>query len=122
MLIVGLIFDCIGWCGVMVVVLLVFSVLFIVMVMVDDWFIFLVLCMLFGIVLSGVLVVGMIYFVEEMDSCVFGLVMGLYIGGNVIGGMSGCFIVGIVVDYWGWCWGIGVVLLIVVVSMLLLWV
>uniref|UniRef100_A0A914YC87 MFS transporter n=1 Tax=Panagrolaimus superbus TaxID=310955 RepID=A0A914YC87_9BILA len=42
-----------------------------------------------------------------MDSRALGLAMGLYIGGNAIGGMSGRLLAGIIADHWGWRWGIG---------------
>jgi YNFM family putative membrane transporter len=90
--------------------------------MVDDWTTLLILRTLLGIALSGVPAVAMTYLVEEMDSRALGLAMGLYIGGNAVGGMSGRLIAGIVADHWGWRWGIGVVSLIAVLSTVLLWV
>lgn len=112
MLIAGLISDRIGRRGVMVAALLVST----------DWSTLLVLRTLLGIALSGVPAVGMTYLAEEMDSRALGLAMGLYIGGNAIGGMSGRLIAGIVADHWGWRWGIGVVSLIALFSTVLLWI
>lgn len=31
------------------------------------------------------------------------MVMGFYVGGMVFGGMVGCVLIGVVVDYFGWC-------------------
>ncbi|KAG1473666.1 hypothetical protein G6F54_014351 [Rhizopus delemar] len=55
-----------------------------------------------------------------MDSRALGLAMGLYIGGNAIGGMSGRLLAGIIADHWGWRWGIGVVSIIAIASTVLL--
>ncbi len=122
MLIAGLISDRIGRRSVMVAALLASSVLSVATAMVDDWTTLLVLRTLLGIALSGVPAVGMTYLAEEMDSRALGLAMGLYIGGNAIGGMSGRLIAGIVADHWGWRWGIGVVSLIALLSTVLLWI
>jgi len=81
----------------------------------------LVLRTLLGLALSGVPAVAMTYLVEEMDSRALGLAMGLYIGGNAIGGMSGRLLAGIIADHWGWRWGIGAVSIIAVASTVLLW-
>ena len=122
MLVAGLISDRVGRRGVMITALLASTVLSAASAMVDDWATLLILRTLLGIALSGVPAVAMTYLVEEMDSRALGLAMGLYIGGNAVGGMSGRLIAGIVADHWGWRWGIGVVSLIAVLSTVLLWV
>jgi len=122
MLVAGLISDRVGRRGVMITALLASTVLSAASAMVDDWTTLLILRTLLGIALSGVPAVAMTYLVEEMDSRALGLAMGLYIGGNAVGGMSGRLIAGIVADHWGWRWGIGVVSLIAVLSTVLLWV
>ena len=121
MLVAGLISDRVGRRGVMITALLASTVLSAASAMVDDWTTLLVLRTLLGIALSGVPAVAMTYLVEEMDSRALGLAMGLYIGGNAVGGMSGRLIAGIVADHWGWRWGIGAVSLIAVFSTVLLW-
>ncbi|MBT2767702.1 MFS transporter [Stenotrophomonas sp. ISL-67] len=121
MLVAGLISDRLGRRGVMITALLASTVLSAASAMVDDWSTLLVLRTLLGIALSGVPAVAMTYLVEEMDSRALGLAMGLYIGGNAVGGMSGRLIAGIVADHWGWRWGIGAVSLIAVISTALLW-
>jgi YNFM family putative membrane transporter len=122
MLVAGLISDRVGRRGVMITALLASTVLSAASAMVHDWTTLLILRALLGIALSGVPAVAMTYLVEEMDSRALGLAMGLYIGGNAVGGMSGRLIAGIVADHWGWRWGIGVVSLIAVLSTVLLWV
>ncbi|KAG1245604.1 hypothetical protein G6F65_021142 [Rhizopus arrhizus] len=47
--------------------------------------------------------------------------MGLYLGGNAIGGLSGRRLAGSIADHWGWRWGIGVVSIIAIASTVLLW-
>lgn len=121
MLLAGLISDRVGRRGMMIGALLASTVLSAASALVSDWSTLLVLRALLGITLSGVPAVAMTYLVEEMDPRALGLAMGLYIGGNAVGGMSGRLIAGIVADHWGWRWGIGAVSLIAVVSTLLLW-
>ncbi len=121
MMIAGLVSDRIGRRNVMITALLASTVLSAASAMVDDWTTLLILRALLGVALSGVPAVAMTYLVEEMDSRAMGLAMGLYIGGNAVGGMSGRLIAGIIADHWGWRWGIGVVSIIAVASTLLLW-
>lgn len=122
MLVAGLVSDRLGRRNVMISALLASTVLSGASALVDDWTTLLVLRALLGVALSGVPAVAMTYLVEEMDSRAMGLAMGLYIGGNAVGGMSGRLIAGIVADHWGWRWGIGAVSLIAVAGTLLLWV
>lgn len=121
MLLAGLLSDAIGRRPLMIVALLASAVLSLGTALVDDWTTLLVLRTLLGLALSGVPAVAMTYLVEEMDSRALGLAMGLYIGGNAIGGMSGRLLAGIIADHWGWRWGIGVVSIIAVASTVLLW-
>src|SRR5690606_17948390 len=89
--------------------------------LVNDWSTLLVLRTLLGLSLSGVPAVAMTYLVEEVDSRSLGLAMGLYIGGNAVGGMSGRLIAGVVADHWGWRVGIAVVGVIAVLATVALW-
>ena len=57
---------------------------------------------LIGLSLSGLAAVGMTYLAEEIHPEHIGLAMGLYIGGNAIGGMSGRLITGVLIDYVSW--------------------
>jgi YNFM family putative membrane transporter len=121
MLLAGLLSDAVGRRPLMIVALLASAMLSLCTALVDDWTTLLVLRTLLGLALSGVPAVAMTYLVEEMDSRALGLAMGLYIGGNAIGGMSGRLLAGIIADHWGWRWGIGVVSIIAVASTVLLW-
>lgn len=121
MILAGLLSDRVGRRLVMISALLLSTVLSAATALVDDWGTLLVLRALLGVSLSGVPAVGMTYLAEEMDARAMGLAMGLYIGGNAVGGMSGRLIAGIVADHYGWRWGIGAVTVIGLASTLMLW-
>lgn len=121
MLLAGVLSDVVGRRPLMIASLLLSSLLALASALVDDWAVLLLLRTLLGITLSGVPAVAMTYLVEEMDSRSLGLAMGLYIGGNAVGGMSGRLLAGIVADHWGWRMGIGSVALIALLGTLLLW-
>jgi YNFM family putative membrane transporter len=121
MLVAGIMSDRIGRRPVMVVSLLSSALLTLATALVDDWGTLLVLRTLLGLGLSGVPAVAMTWLVEEMDSRALGLAMGLYIGGNAVGGMSGRLIAGVVADHWGWRAGIGVVGVIALLATFALW-
>ena len=57
---------------------------------------------LVGLSLSGLAAVAMTYLSEEIHPQHIGLAMGLYIGGNAIGGMSGRLITGVLIDFVSW--------------------
>ncbi|MBF8778803.1 MFS transporter [Pseudomonas fulva] len=57
---------------------------------------------LVGLSLSGLAAVAMTYLSEEIHPRHIGLAMGLYIGGNAIGGMSGRLIAGVLIDFVSW--------------------
>ncbi len=117
----GILSDRVGRRPVMVASLLVSSLLTLATAMVDDWSTLLVLRALLGVSLSGVPAVAMTWLVEEMDSRALGLAMGLYIGGNAVGGMSGRLIAGVVADHWGWRAGVGAVGVIALLATFALW-
>ena len=62
-----------------------------------------------GFVLGGVPAVAMAYLSEEMDPKGLGLAMGLYVGGNAFGGMSGRVVTGVVAEAAGWRAALGTV-------------
>jgi YNFM family putative membrane transporter len=55
-----------------------------------------------GAALAGVPAVGMTYLSEEIDPGSLGASIGLYIGGNALGGMAGRLIAGVLADLAGW--------------------
>jgi len=75
-----------------------------------NWTSLLVLRLLTGVALSGVPAVAMAYLAEEVEPRSLGSVMGLYIGGNAMGGMVGRLLTGVLADATGsWRWAIGIV-------------
>jgi YNFM family putative membrane transporter len=72
-----------------------------------DWGTLLAARMAMGLALSGVPAIAMTYLAEEMSPKGFGVSMGLYIGGNALGGMSGRLLVGLVADYTSWRLALG---------------
>jgi YNFM family putative membrane transporter len=86
-----------------------------------NWHAILAVRTLMGLALSGVPAVALVYLAEEMEPSSFGFSVGLYIGGNAIGGMSGRLLVGFLTDLTSWriaLFGIG---LASVVSAILFW-
>lgn len=67
-----------------------------------SWSGLLIIRALLGLCLSGLVAVAMTYLSEEIHPKVLGFAMGLYIGGNAIGGMAGRLLVGVFVAYMSW--------------------
>lgn len=74
-----------------------------------NWTSLLLTRMLIGITLSGLPAVAMAYVSEEVDPKSIGLAMGLFIGGNAIGGMAGRIISGVLTDLGSWRLAIGLI-------------
>ena len=55
-----------------------------------------------GVALAGVPAVGMAYLAEEVDAEHLGSSIGLYIGGNAIGGMAGRLVGGVLAQHGDW--------------------
>jgi YNFM family putative membrane transporter len=63
---------------------------------------------LLGLVLAGLPAVAMAYLSEEIDAGSLGLSMGLYIGGNALGGMCGRFVMNLLTEVYSWRVAFGV--------------
>jgi YNFM family putative membrane transporter len=74
-----------------------------------------------GIALAGVPAVAMAYLAEEIDPASLGSSIGLYIGGNALGGMAGRLIGGGLAEYGGWRPALAGVGLLSFVCALLFW-
>ena len=81
----------------------------------------LVMRALVGLCLSGVVAVAMTYLSEEIHPSVLGFAMGLYIGGNAIGGMIGRLIVGVIVDFVSWRVAVAVIGVLALVAAAVFW-
>ncbi|TDR80228.1 MFS transporter [Paludibacterium purpuratum] len=62
----------------------------------------LVLRALVGLALAGLPATAMAYLAEEMEPASLGRVMGLYVGGNALGGMGGRLLAALVVERYSW--------------------
>ncbi|WP_262298494.1 MFS transporter [Microvirga sesbaniae] len=74
-----------------------------------NWASLLVARMLIGVTLSGLPAVAMAYVSEEVDPKSIGLAMGLFIGGNAVGGMAGRIVSGWLTDLGSWRLAIGLI-------------
>lgn len=102
LLITGPISDRLGRKPVMVTALFCAALFTMISAMMPTWEGILLTRALVGLSLSGLAAVAMTYLSEEIHPQHIGLAMGLYIGGNAIGGMSGRLITGILVDFVSW--------------------
>ncbi|MCY1277540.1 Inner membrane transport protein YnfM [compost metagenome] len=102
LLILGPLSDAIGRKRVMVTALVCAALFTLGTAIMPSWHGVLLMRALLGLALSGLAAVGMTYLSEEIHPLHLGLSMGLYIGGNAIGGMSGRLIVGVLIDFVSW--------------------
>ncbi|MDB5980278.1 MAG: transporter, major facilitator family [Pseudomonas sp.] len=102
LLITGPISDRLGRKPVMVTALFSAALFTMLGALMPSWEGILIMRALVGLSLSGLAAVAMTYLSEEIHPQHIGLAMGLYIGGNAIGGMSGRVITGVLVDYVSW--------------------
>ena len=96
------------------------SILTLVVAAAPSWPLLLVARALTGLALSGVPAVALTYVGEEVDGHSVGLAVGLHIGGNVFGGMTGRLVTGVLADHFGWRAAVAVLGLLGLVSALLL--
>lgn len=68
----------------------------------NNFSVLLVLRALQGIMLAGYPAIAMAYVNEEFDPSISGLVMGIYISGNSVGGLTGRIIVSTLTDFFSW--------------------
>ena len=102
LLITGPISDRVGRKPVMVAALFAAALCTLASAMLPSWHAVLAMRALVGLSLSGLAAVAMTYLSEEIHPQHIGLAMGLYIGGNAIGGMSGRLITGVLIDFVSW--------------------
>ncbi|MFC5082341.1 MFS transporter [Microvirga arabica] len=109
MLVAGSLSEVLGRKPIMVASLLLSALLTILSALAPNWTSLLIVRMLIGITLSGLPAVAMAYVSEEVDPKSIGLAMGLFIGGNAVGGMSGRIIGGVLTDLGSWRLAIGLI-------------
>ncbi|MED5047227.1 MFS transporter [Bacillus siamensis] len=76
---------------------------------------------LLGIFLAGVPAVAMTYVGEEFDPKGLGKMMGLYISGTSIGGMSGRLLTGLLTDLFGWRPALAIIGILSIILSYLFW-
>ncbi|AUJ76887.1 MFS transporter [Bacillus siamensis] len=76
---------------------------------------------LLGIFLAGVPAVAMTYVGEEFDPKGLGKMMGLYISGTSIGGMSGRLLTGLLTDLFGWRRALAIIGILSIILSYLFW-
>ncbi|MFA7891763.1 MFS transporter [Pseudomonas putida] len=102
LLVTGPISDRIGRKPVMVAALGCAALSTIASAVMPTWELVLATRALVGLSLSGLAAVAMTYLSEEIHPQHIGLAMGLYIGGNAIGGMCGRLMTGVLIDFVSW--------------------
>jgi YNFM family putative membrane transporter len=102
MLCAGPVSDAWGRKQIMTIALFASAALMLLAAAAPDWRSLLLLRALLGLTLGGLPAVGMTYLSEEMHPESIGLGMGLYIGGNAMGGLGGRLIAGVLTEYFGW--------------------
>ncbi len=109
MLVAGSLSEVLGRKPVMVASLFASALLTLLSAAAPSWTGLLLARMLIGITLSGLPAVAMAYVSEEVDPKSIGLAMGLFIGGNAVGGMAGRIISGVLTDLGSWRLAIGLI-------------
>jgi YNFM family putative membrane transporter len=86
-----------------------------------SWNSFLVLRAISGLAFAGLPAASMAYISEEIEHTSVGLVMGLFISGNAIGGMAGRLGTAAIADRFSWRLALGIVGVVGVVATLIFW-
>jgi YNFM family putative membrane transporter len=85
------------------------------------WGMLLLLRTLAGVSFAGLPAISMAYLSEEVHPSSIGLAMGLVIGGNGLGGMSGRLLTALVADLASWRWAMAVMGLLGVAAAVVAW-
>jgi YNFM family putative membrane transporter len=121
MLVTGTLSEIWGRKPVMVASLLSSAVLTILSAAAPNWPVLLVARVLMGVTLSGLPAVAMAYVSEEVHPRSIGLAMGLFIGGNAIGGMAGRLVSGALTDLGSWRLAVGTIGALGLIAAILAW-
>lgn len=86
----------------MTIAITVASLLAIGMAVSSNFGLVLLLRLLQGILLAGFPALAIAYINEEFDPKIIGLVVGIYVSGNALGGLAGRLFISMVTDYFSW--------------------
>lgn len=81
----------------------------------------LIIRILQGILLAGFPAIAMAYINEEFSPYITGLVMGIYVSGNSVGGLLGRILISTLTDFFNWRFALGAVGLLSVLVSLWFW-
>ncbi|MGE7885637.1 MFS transporter [Bacillus sp. NPDC094077] len=121
MLIVATISDVIGRKRIMVVSMFLTSIIGVLTAFSPSFTTLVLLRGALGLCIAGLPSIAMTYIGEEFEPSGLGKVMGLYICGNAIGGMTGRVFIGIVTDISSWRIALGLLGIITVICSILFW-
>ncbi|MGH0429390.1 MFS transporter [Bacillus mycoides] len=121
MLIVATISDVIGRKRIMVVSMFLTSIIGVLTAFSPSFTTLVLLRGALGLCIAGLPSIAMTYIGEEFEPSGLGKVMGLYICGNAIGGMTGRIFIGIVTDISSWRIALGLLGIITVICSILFW-
>lgn len=120
-LIAGMISDRIGRVGILIGSLAVSGVLTLAVALASTWESLLVFRFLSGLSLAGLSAVGVAFIAEEVESEAVPRIVGLYIGGSAIGGMSGRVAAGVITDFLGWRVAVGGIAVLTLIAAVVFW-
>src|SRR5579885_2152625 len=121
MILAGALSESRGRKPMMVASLLASSLLTLVCAFVRSWTLFLGLHALMGLTFAGLPAISLAYLSEELDASSVGLGVGLSIGGNGLGGMSGRLLTGLIADVLSWRWSLGTIGVLGLIATLIFW-
>ncbi len=121
MIVAGVLSEARGRKPMMVASLLASSVLMLLCAMAPRWSVLLALRALAGIAFAGLPAISMAYLSEEMHPTSIGLSMGLFIGGNGLGGMIGRLVVAYIADVLSWRYALATIGVLGVVATVIFW-
>ncbi|APM40860.1 MFS transporter [Clostridium kluyveri] len=121
MLIFGSLSEVLGRKPIMSFAIFTSSILAVLTAFVPNFHGLLILRGLQGFVLAGLPAIAMAYISEEIDGASLGMVMGLYISGNSIGGMSGRIIIGVITGLFNWRMALACIGILGVLASVIFW-
>jgi len=121
MILAGVFSESRGRTKMMVGSLLASSVLTLLSAFAPRWGVLLALRTLAGITFAGLPAVSMAYLSEEIHPTSIGLAMGLAIGGNGLGGMTGRLLTALIADVLSWRYALGAIGLMGIVAAIIAW-